>query len=141
MVLRLSIRLESSSYRSRALIADNIDVDLEATVVGTVDKTTLGEYTLTYNVTDSTGNVADEVTRKVTVVDSTAPVITLKGDAEVAHEAGTDYTDAGAEVTDNFDTELEISVVNPVDKDQPGTYNITHNVTDDEGNAAVEVVR
>ena len=61
----------------------------------------------TYNVTDSTGNVADEVTRKVTVVDSTAPVITLKGDAEVAHEAGTDHTDAGAEVTDNFDTELE----------------------------------
>ena len=124
-----------------ALIADNIDVDLEATVVGTVDKTTLGEYTLTYNVTDSTGNVADEVTRKVTVADSTAPVITLKGDAEMAHEAGTDYTDAGAEVTDNFDTELEISVVNPVDKDQPGTYNITYNLTDAEGNAAVEVVR
>ena len=97
--------------------------------------------TPTYNVTDSTGNVADEVTRKVTVVDSTAPVITLKGDAEVAHEAGTDYTDAGAEVTDNFDTELEISVVNPVDKDQPGTYKITYNVTDAEGNAAVEVVR
>ena len=66
----------------------------------------------------------------MTVVDSTAPVITLKGDAEVAHEAGTDYTDAGAEVTDNFDTELEISVINPVDKDQPGTYNITYNVTD-----------
>ena len=128
-----------SSSDPGALIADNIDVDLEATVLGTVDKTTLGEYTR-HNVTDSTGNVADGVTRKVTVVDSTAPVITLKGDAEGAQEAGTDYTDAGAEVTDN-DTRLDISVVNPVDEDQYGTYNITYNVTDDEGNAAIEVVR
>ena len=34
-------------------------------------------------VTDSNGNKAVEVTRKVTVVDSTKPVITLLGDAEV----------------------------------------------------------
>jgi len=35
--------------------------------------------TLTYNATDDSGNAADPVTRTVTVVDTTAPTITLNG--------------------------------------------------------------
>ena len=38
---------------------------------------------MTYNVTDSSGNDATEVTRTVNVTDTTAPVITLVGDAVV----------------------------------------------------------
>ena len=38
---------------------------------------------MTYNVTDSSGNAATEVTRTVSVTDTTAPVITLVGDAVV----------------------------------------------------------
>ena len=34
---------------------------------------------MTYNVSDSSANAAAEVTRLVTVVDTTAPVITLQG--------------------------------------------------------------
>ena len=38
---------------------------------------------LTYNVSDDAGNAATEVTRTVNVTDTTAPVITLVGDAVV----------------------------------------------------------
>ena len=38
---------------------------------------------MTYNVTDSSGNDASEVTRTVNVTDTTAPVITLVGDAQI----------------------------------------------------------
>ena len=48
---------------------------------------------MTYNVTDSSGNAASEVTRTVSVTDTTAPVITLVGDAEVTVEVGSTYTD------------------------------------------------
>ena len=38
---------------------------------------------MTYNVSDDAGNAATEVTRTVNVTDTTAPVITLVGDAVV----------------------------------------------------------
>ena len=42
-----------------------------------------GTYTIRYNVVDSDGNAAFEVTRTVVVVDRTPPVITLLGEASV----------------------------------------------------------
>ena len=60
-----------------------------------MDTSVLGVYTVTYNVSDTAGNAAVQVTRTVAVADTTAPVITLTDEAEVSHEAGTDYTDAG----------------------------------------------
>ena len=55
--------------------------------VGEVDVKTPGEYTLTYNYTDADNNAAEPVTRKVTVVDTTAPVLTF---AEHPDYGGTD---------------------------------------------------
>ena len=39
-------------------------------------------------------------------MDTTAPVITLLGDAEVGVEAGAEYTDAGATAADIVDGDL-----------------------------------
>ena len=49
---------------------------------------TPGSYVLSFNYTDAAGNAAQTVTRTVHVVDSTAPVISLLGDANITHEAG-----------------------------------------------------
>ena len=56
----------------------------------------VGQYTVTYNVSDDAGNAASEVTRTVNVTDTTAPVITLVGDAEITVEVGSTYTDLGS---------------------------------------------
>ena len=101
----------------------------------------LAHYTVTYNVTDANGNVAVEVTRTVNVVDTTVPVITLTGESTVTIEVGSTYTDAGATATDNYDGDITSSIVtvNPVDVTTVGTYTVTYNVTDANGNVAVEV--
>jgi hypothetical protein len=57
---------------------DNADGDLTSSIVvgglDTLDTSVLGDYTITYNVTDSNGNAATQVTRTVNVVeDTTAP--------------------------------------------------------------------
>jgi hypothetical protein len=64
-----------------ASATDNIDGDLSSsiTTVNNVDINIPGTYTVTYNVSDAAGNAAAEVSRTVTVVDTTAPVITLSG--------------------------------------------------------------
>lgn len=56
-----------------ATATDDIDGDITANIVtlNSVDTTTVGSYTVTYNVADQAGNIASEVVRTITV---TAPL-------------------------------------------------------------------
>ena len=124
-----------------ATATDNYDPALTVVVGGdTVDTTTLGTYTVTYNVSDSNSNAAVQVTRIVSVVDTTVPVITLTGEPTVTIEVGATYTEQGATATDNYDSALTVVVggdaVNTAIVD---TYTVTYNVSDSNGNAAVQV--
>ncbi|WP_296637773.1 immunoglobulin-like domain-containing protein [Polaribacter sp.] len=126
-----------------ALDAGDDDLTSSIVVTGSVDTSTIGTYTVTYNVSDANGNAADSVTRTVNVVDTTVPVITLAGDATVDIEVGSTYTDQGATASDNYDGDITSSIVtvNPVDTDVVGQYTVTYNVSDTNSNAAVEVTR
>ena len=64
------------------------------TTSGSVDVNTVGTYTFTYSATDASGNTGT-ATRTVTVVDTTAPVISVTGDTDTV-ELGATWTDAGA---------------------------------------------
>ena len=75
---------------------DAIDGSGMVVAVGEVDTTTPGTYTLTYDYTDHAGNAAAQVTRTVTVEDTTAPDISLIGDEVVTHEGGVLYYDDNA---------------------------------------------
>ena len=52
----------------------------------------------------------------VNVTDTTAPVITLNGDAQITVEVGSTYTDLGATASDNYDGDItdDISVGNHI---------------------------
>ncbi|MFT5851062.1 MAG: DNA-binding beta-propeller fold protein YncE [Colwellia sp.] len=59
----------NSNYsESGALVSDNVDKDLMATITGTVDTSTLGESILSYSAVDGAGNEAVVITRIVNVV-------------------------------------------------------------------------
>ena len=64
------------------------------TASGTVDTSVAGTYTITYTATDAAGNTGT-ATRTVTVVDTTAPVITVTAGTDTV-EQGSTWTDAGA---------------------------------------------
>ncbi|MDA9027113.1 DUF5011 domain-containing protein, partial [Flavobacteriaceae bacterium] len=72
-----------------------------------------------------------------------APVITLNGEATVTIEVDSTYTDALATATDNYDGDITSSIVTSgsINLSIVGTYTITYNVTDANGNTAVEVTR
>ena len=128
-----------------ATASDNFDGDLPGSIetVNPVDTAVLGAYTVTFNVTDSSGNPAAQVTRTVNVVDSTPPVIALVGLDPVTVEAGGVYADGGATASDNVDGDLTASLVlfNPVDTAVLGSYTVTSDVSDSSGNAANQVTR
>jgi peptidoglycan/xylan/chitin deacetylase (PgdA/CDA1 family) len=111
------------------------DISASVTVEGTVDGHTYGTYTLTYRVTDSSGNVG-EVKRTVRIADLTAPVVTLKGEQSTYIKVGTDYTDPGFTASDNIDGDMtaKVSVSGGVDTSKMGINTINYQVTDSFGN-------
>ncbi|MCP4255315.1 MAG: S8 family serine peptidase, partial [Candidatus Scalindua sp.] len=126
---------------------DYLDGGITASIVTgglPIDTSALGSYMVTYDVTDSSGNAAIQVTRIVNVVDTTAPIITLSGSTPVDVEAGTIYTDAGATANDNLDGDITSSIVTgglPIETNAPGSYTVSYDVTDSSGNVAIQVTR
>jgi hypothetical protein len=75
--------------------------------------------------------------------DTTAPIITLKGDAAKKIVTGTSYTDEGATAEDDRDGDIssKITVGGSVDKTTAAKYTLTYDVADEAGNAATQVSR
>ena len=104
-----------------------------------VDLSTVGSYTVVYNVSDSSGNAAVPATRGVDVVDTSPPSITVLGSDPAIVEVGSSYTDAGATALDSADGDLTGSIVvdmSGVDVSSVGSYTVTYNVSDSSGNMA-----
>ena len=142
------IELGTAYSELGATATDNIDGDISANIsidATYVDINTVGDYTVTYNVSDAAGNPADEVTRTVTITpDATIPVITLVGANPQSIELGTAYSELGASATDNIDGDITNNIVidaSNVDVDTVGDYTVTYNVSDAAGNPADEVTR
>ena len=121
--------------------SDREDGDLtgKIEVSGSVDTSTVGEYTVTYSVTDSGGETT-EATRTISVVNE-APVFEGVEDADVAQ--GSDFDPmAGVSASDREDGDLtgSIKVEGSVDTSEEGTYTLTYTVTDAAGET-VEATR
>ena len=128
-----------------ATATDTYDGDITSSIVtlSNVDTAIVGIYSVAFNVSDTSGNAAAEVTRTVNVVDTTVPVIVLLGDDSVTIEVGDTYIDAGATATDTYDGDITSSIVtvSNVDTAIVGIYSVAFNVSDTSGNAAAEVTR
>jgi len=120
---------------------DNYDGDISGSIVttSTVDMTTVGDYTVTYYVQDSSGN-SDTKVRTVHVCepeDDVPPVITILGDNPLYFEVNSgSYSDPGATALDDVDGDLtgSITASSNVNPSLIGTYSVIYSVTDTAGN-------
>jgi formylglycine-generating enzyme required for sulfatase activity len=105
------------------------------TITGTVDVNSTGTYLLTYSVSDAAGNEVN-ATRTVTVSDTTDPVVTLLGDANVTHAKDVAWVDPGATASDTLDGNLtnQVTITGTVDVNSSGAYVLTYSVSDGAGN-------
>ncbi len=119
-----------------ATALDDADGDISANIVtsGSVNTSALGAYTLSYDVSDSSGNAAITTNRTVNVVDTTAPVVTVTGSSTVVLTVGDTYTEDGATATDAVDGSLIVTTTGTVDTNTVGTYTLVYSATDLSGN-------
>ncbi len=129
---------------------DDVDGDLSSQIVieGTINPMVAQDYSITYRVSDSSGNSVT-VNRTVRVrpvsvtPDITPPVLTLSGQANINIEVGSTYTESGATAVDAVDGDISglIAISGVVDVSTIGTYQLRYNVQDSSGNSAAELVR
>lgn len=130
-----------------AIAMDNADGNISHLLVinSNVDSSTVGEYFVSYNVTDSSGNKADSAVRYVIVEkDGSGPHISLTGGDTILHPVNTTWSEPGYSAVDFVDGIINsVSTTGTVDDSQLGVYFITYNAQDLQGNAssAVRVVK
>lgn len=100
----------------------------------------LGIKYITYTATDAYNNSISQ-NRKITIVDSTPPLLTLIGDSVIYNDVYTPYIEYGATAIDNYDNEIQVNITGFVDISLLGMYTITYNATDSNGNSAIPLTR
>ncbi len=135
-----TININSTFNPITAITAkDNVNGDLTKLIkiTGAVDTKKKGVYTLTYTVSDKSGNKA-VITRKITVKDNIKPVIS-GATAKTIKLKSTFNPKTGVTAKDNVDGNLTriIKITGTVNTKKKGTYTLTYTVTDKSGNKAV----
>jgi hypothetical protein len=106
---------------------------------GTVDARTVGSYTITYAAANA--ELKSEAARSVTVIDTTAPVISINGDSPLTVTVRSVFKDPGAIARDGCAGDFPAAAVSTVDSNTIGSYTVTYTASDPSGNQAAPVKR
>jgi len=122
-----------------ALVSDNIDASRIIQGTGVVDMATPGSYQRAYSTSDLAGNPANPVSRQVIVVeppDTIPPTIILLGDNPLAVPVFSDWSevDPGYLVSDNKDTQVEVTITGSVNTSLKDSYSLEYEAKDDANN-------
>ena len=136
-----------STYNDPGVTAsDNFWTSLSVNSGSNVNTRELGTYTITYSVTDGSGNGPVTVSRTVIVVDREAPKATLIGSDVVKHQVNTQLSDLGVTASDNYDRQVSIAKSGTFYTtfadgfaSDTGTYDIVYTISDASGNDSVLV--
>jgi len=110
----------------------NLDIEW----FGVVDANSPGTYFVRYRARDPRGNIANEVTVTIVVVDRVAPTIILNGLSNIDVDVFTAFTDPGITTSDNYWplNTLLIETKGVVNLSKLGSYVRKYIVTDPSGN-------
>lgn len=113
------------------------DIDPSTVVIGGVDfpLTDPGEYTVTYNVKDSTGLASWEEWRWINIKDTTAPEITMTGEAVTLECTTGVFVEPGVSAWDICDGALDVVTTDDIDINVPGEYTVTYTAVDAANNS------
>ncbi len=113
--------VEAKAHNKDLINKVKIDNNLDNNKIGVYDIV----YTLKYH------NKEYTLKRQIEVVDKQIPSITLKGN-DITITVGDKYIEPGYSALDNYDGDItdKVKVINDIDTNKPGTYEIKYEVED-----------
>lgn len=133
----ITIEAWTTYIDSWATATDNYDWDITNNILtdGSINIMIPWTYTISYNVSDSSNNIADEIIRNIKIEDTTPPVIKLIWDSTIYVEFWEEYTELWATWSDTVDgTWAVTTIVWSVNTGVIWTYNIEYSHTDSSNN-------
>ncbi|MFZ4799782.1 MAG: immunoglobulin-like domain-containing protein, partial [Bacteroidia bacterium] len=129
----------NTAFNPLAIITatDNYDKTLSIMFSSGVNPNVIGQYFVVYNITDSSGNVANTLTLTICVSDYIKPSITLTGELTTEVEVFSNFTIPSVSATDNYcatNTLVIVRTPNTLRNDTLGIFPVKFVVTDCVGN-------
>lgn len=106
---------------------------------GSVDVYAPGNYNLIYSAANN--ELSADAPRVVSIVDTRAPLISLKGSSPMTLVRGSPFVDPGATAYDGCAGEFAATASGIVDHNRIGSYTITYTASDPSGNQATPLSR
>lgn len=120
-----------SSYKDKGVKIEGTKNKVKIT--NKVNTNKLGTYTITYKITNL--KTTKTIKRKVTVIDTTNPTITLK-EGDITIYTNDTYNEPGYIAEDNYDKDItnKVKITNNINNTKAGTYEVTYTVEDSSKN-------
>ena len=121
-----------------ATARDNYDGNISKLIKIEEEQISPIEIDIKYTVSDTSGNIATKI-RKIHLIDTVAPEITLNGKSKIVLELGEEYIEEGVSAIDDKDGDItdRAQVEGIVDTSTVGNYLLKYKVADTTGNEAV----
>ncbi len=129
------------AYQESGAVVTDFETNLSVSITGFLNTSQAGNYILSYDVTDSSGNKAETAVRTIVVEDSGPPILTLNGSSTVTINLGSAFNDPGATATDEVDGSVPVTRLGTLNVGAVGVYTLTYTASDSAGNKATPVTR
>lgn len=139
----MQVYINDSFTDPGATCSDVVDITCSVVSSGSVNTSTLGNYTRTYDATDTAGNMT-QITRVVEVITGGIPIISLIGSNPQTIEVFDSYSELGATANDLEDGDITGDLVidsSLVNTNMVGSYTVSYHVSDSNSNAAMQAIR
>lgn len=120
---------------------DNVDISENIKITDNINLNKVGEYKVTYSVTNLKGRQEKKITRTVKVRDDKKPTITLKKGSPLKVQYGSNYKEPGYIAKDNYDGSINsrVKIKGNVDTNKLGKYKLYYTVSDSSGNKTTKI--
>jgi len=133
--------LSFDSQIGNEIVSIDETIEFNGEVVDSIDTNKIGTYTITTIATDSEGFKSLPVVRTIVIKDSIPPTISLIGEQTITIKKGQTYVDEGSLAIDNVDGEITVYGSGEVNYNKAGTYEITYQYIDSNGNVSEVLTR
>lgn len=140
-----SIILEvGTNYTEPGVITKNNGKNISNLVnmTSNINTNIVGEYEVNYSFKIPFSFINKNLSRKVTVKDTTPPELKIEGKKEVTIKEGNKYSYPTYTAIDNYDKDItnNVKVETNLDTKKPGTYEINYSITDSNNNETKDKV-
>lgn len=122
--------------------ANEKDVKNKVSISSNIDKNKLGNYEIEYNLRIRYLGINETLFRKIKVVDTTKPQLTIESEKERTLDVGEKFSYPNYTAIDNYDGDItkNVKVESNLDLNKNGTYEINYLVSDSSGNETTDTI-